>query len=113
MGKGADLARAASAIAEALQRYVEATERGQVHVFESSPGHLRAVVGSVKFRKMDVTERQKQIWKYLNENVDAKHLASLWGVHPLDDDEYHEEHSPQSSSSSAYTAVDEEEETED
>ncbi len=109
MGKGADLARAAHGIEKALIDFVGEDEREFVHVFESSPGHLRAVVGSDRFKNTNVTRRQEIIWNHLKEKVSAHDLRLLWGVHPLDRDEYYEEHSPGSSSSSAYPTVDDRE----
>ncbi|MFH0980963.1 MAG: hypothetical protein V2A79_05440 [Planctomycetota bacterium] len=107
MGKATDLVKAAEAIREALVAFVAAGEKDYVHVFESSPGHLRAVVGSDQFKNVGITERQERIWNHLKSKVAAEHLRFCWGIHPLDIEEYYEEHFPQSSSSSAYPVVEE------
>lgn len=98
VGKGADLAKAARNIERTLRDFVGEREVGMVHVFESSPGLLRAVVGSARFRNMGLTERQKVVWEYLKAHMDEADLQVCWGVHPMDPEEYNEEHLPTSSS---------------
>lgn len=105
MGKGADLVRAAGEIERALSVFVGEDEKEMVYVYQSSPGLLRAVVGSDKFRNVGASERQKMIWKHLKNNVSEADLHVCWGVYPMDPEEYYEEHSPRSSSSSAYPSV--------
>ncbi len=100
MGKTADLIKAADAIRQALSDFVAKDEKGHVHIFESYPGHLRAVVGSDRFKDMGVAERQNTIWKHMKDKVAAEALRFCWGIHPMDLEEYAEEF-PQSISSSA------------
>ncbi|MCK4659684.1 MAG: hypothetical protein KAV82_09215 [Phycisphaerae bacterium] len=107
MGKGADLVKAARAIQQALTEFVREGEKGNVHVFESLPGNLRAVVGSDQFKNMGITERQDMIWDYMEKTVAADHLRFCWGIHPMDLEEYYEEHFPQSPSPSSYPSVEE------
>lgn len=106
MGKAADLVQAAKSIEKALREFVHEDEREFVHVFESTPGFLRAVVGSNKFKTIGITERQNVIWRFLKEKVGAEHLQFCWGIHPMDVDEYYDQHVPYRSSSSSYPSLD-------
>lgn len=105
MGQKADLIAAAKAIREAIVGFVNAHEAQHVRIFESSPGHLRVIVGSDKFKSMGLTERQDLIWDYLRSKVGETHLEHCWGIHPLDATEYEEEFFPQSYASSSSMSV--------
>ncbi|MFQ5492081.1 MAG: hypothetical protein ACE5GE_15295 [Phycisphaerae bacterium] len=98
MVKKTDLVRAARAIRVSLDGFVGKGEVGQIRIFESSPGHIRVIVGSNRFKNKGIAERQDLIWDYLRSNVPDKHLALCLGVHPLDNAEYEAEFFPQSSS---------------
>lgn len=104
------LKKAAEELRAAICRFVEPDEQDQVQVVESSPGHLRVIVGSRKFTDVGIVERQNVVWEFLDNQVKAKqlqeeHLRLCWGVHPLDPEQYYAEHFPQDSSSSAYPGV--------
>jgi len=96
----ASIIEAADAIRDALRGFVQQGESDNIHVFESSPGCLRVILGSDLFKQKGLTERQKIIWEYLDEHVDRKLLAYCFGVHPLDVQTYKEQLFRQSSSRS-------------
>ena len=83
-----DLLTAKRAIEGALQKFVHHGAAAKVHVFETEWGHLRALVGSDGFKGVSLGERQKMIWEYLREHVPSECLVNLYGVHPMDLDEY-------------------------
>lgn len=77
--------------ADEIERALRALSPGQVcyvHVFESSPGSLRAIVAADAFKGVGIAERQERIWEHLHKNADAEHLHSLLGVHLYDLKEY-------------------------
>ncbi len=101
MAQRADLRKAAGDIRAALEKFVNAEERGNIHVFESSAGSLRVFIGSDKFKGVGLTDRQKRVWSHLDQHVDSVVLRSCSGVHPMDIDEYDrssfsEAHDPES-----------------
>ncbi len=82
-----DLAQAADVIDKKLQeRFSGASEK--VFVFDTEWGHLRALIGSDKFKGMGLGDRQNVVWDYLKESVPAEHLRFLYGIHPMDLAEY-------------------------
>ncbi len=105
MGKRTDLKKAAEVIEKAMRSFVGDQEHEQIHVVESSPGHLRVIVGSSRFKDVGIVERQDMVWEHLNGRVDKDSLRFCWGIHPMDLEEYYEEHFPQDTSSSAYPGV--------
>lgn len=92
---------AAEAIHEAFRRFVKQKETDYIQVFESSPGFLRAVIGSDRFKGIGLAERQEIVWEYLNQNVDRAFLAYCFDVQPLDVRTYKEHVFRQSSSRAA------------
>ena len=105
-----ELKSAARSLEIAMKRFVDEDECDQVHVVESSPGHLRIIVGSRQFSNVGIVERQELVWKFLDGQVESgqltkQHLQLCWGVHPLDTEQYLTEHFPRDTSSSAYPGV--------
>lgn len=105
-----DLKKAADELQAAIRRFVHDDEQDKVHVVESTPGHLRVIVGSRKFERVGVVERQNMIWEFLDEEVKGKRIQAeslrlCWGVHALDPEQYYAEHFPQDQSSSAYPGI--------
>lgn len=78
----------AEKLRKALEHFVFEDERDCVVVFESSVGNLRAVVGSRKFTGMGPVQRQKAIWDFLTGELPREDLIHLYGVHPLDPQEF-------------------------
>lgn len=104
------LKKAAEELEAAIHRFVDDDERDKVHVVESTPGHLRVIVGSRKFENVGVVERQNLVWAFLDEEVEGKRIQPetmrlCWGVHALDPEQYYAEHFPQDRSSSAYPGI--------
>jgi stress-induced morphogen len=87
MAQEPDLAVAAEEIENWLRRLADDNPDG-VLVFESSPGNLRAIIASDKFKGVSITKRQNDVWKYLRTNVSAAHLHPLFGVHIYDLEEF-------------------------
>lgn len=78
------------AFKQALERFVEESERGNIEVFESPPGILWANIGTEKFRNVPSTTRQEMIWEYLARELSKDVLHYCWGVHCMDTSEYRE-----------------------
>jgi len=78
----------AEKIKRALEKFVFDDEKQCVIVFESSVGNLRAVVGSRKFTDMGPVERQEAVWEFLTKELRREDLVQLYGVHPLDPQEF-------------------------
>jgi stress-induced morphogen len=78
----------AKRIRSTLERFVEEDERGQIQVYETAAGNLRAVIGSRKFKGCGPAMRQEIVWDFLRANGDAEDLVHLIGVDPKDPDEY-------------------------
>ncbi len=83
-----DLLTAAQAIEEALMEFVHHRASAKVYIFETDGGHLRALVGDDGFKGVSLDKRQDLVWNHLRKRVDLDHLAHLYGVHPMDLDEY-------------------------
>lgn len=83
-----DTVTAARLIEEALEAFPRSNATTKAHVFETEWGQLRALVGSDVFKGMPLAERQDVVWKHLRERVPAECLENLYGVHPMDLDEY-------------------------
>ncbi|UCC31940.1 MAG: hypothetical protein JSU86_06610 [Phycisphaerales bacterium] len=83
-----DLVAAAHAIDDALQMFVHHGAAAKVFVFETEWGHLRALVGSDEFKGVSLGDRQEMIWEHLRKHVRREYLVHLYGVHPMDLEEY-------------------------
>lgn len=83
MAQKPDLVAAAGEIEDGLRSLAD-EKQDEVLVFESSPGNLRAIIASDKFKGVSITKRQNDVWKYLRANVSAAHLHPLFGVHIYD-----------------------------
>jgi len=84
-----DVVTASREIEGALWEFVHpADATAKVAVFEDESGYLRALIGSGGFKGMDMGERIDRVWAYLRENVSTEHMRFLYGVHPMDLDEY-------------------------
>lgn len=82
-------------IEEALKSF--AGEGTYAHVFDSSPGYLRAIVVSVRFRKQEASTRQNELWQHLKDRLDPGELVPLVGVYPYTWEEYEREFEQSSS----------------
>ena len=82
-------------IEEALKSF--AGEGAYAHVFDSSPGYLRAIVVSVRFRGQEASTRQNEVWQHLNDRLDPAELVPLVGVYPYTWEEYEREFEQSSS----------------
>jgi stress-induced morphogen len=78
------------AFKQALESFVDESERGNTDVFQSPPGILWANVGTEKFRGVPSTRRQEMIWAYLGKELSEDVLHYCWGVHCMDTSEYRE-----------------------
>lgn len=83
-----DLLTARQKIKEYLKKRFETQGIEKVHVFETEYGHIRALVGNEEFRDLNPVERQELVWSLLRKNVEAEYLVFLYGVHPMDLEEY-------------------------
>lgn len=83
-----DILTAAQEIEKSLLEFVQNRSSDTVHVFESEWGHIRALVGSDAFKDVGAIERQELVWDWLRQHVAAEHLVFLYGVHPMDFEEY-------------------------
>ena len=88
MAVEASLEASAAAIETALKAMAPADQPCHVHLFESSPGNLRAIVATDEFKGVGVAERQNRLWAYLRKKVAANHLQALFGVHVYDLEEF-------------------------
>lgn len=88
MVKKTNIVEAAAVISDALKGFVGQGESGNVHVFESSAGNLRVIIGSDRFKGKGPAECQRMIWDYLEKNVPTEQLMYCSGVHPMDAAEY-------------------------
>jgi len=100
MAEKANLNKAARAIRLALKAFVAKDERDNVQFFESSPGSLRFIVGSDRFKGVGPVDRQDMVWDHLKKHVEDDSLSFCSGVHAYDLDEYEEAFFPQDMSSS-------------
>ena len=82
------LSDAVEAVDLALQGLQDAS--GRVRVVVTNLDHIHAFVGSGRFKKLGPGERQQEVWDFLTENVDARHLSHLYRVEPMDVDEFSE-----------------------
>ena len=83
-----DLLTARQKIKEYLKKRFEKQGLEKVYVFETEYGHIRALIGNEEFRDLNPVERQELVWDLLRENVEPQYLVFLYGVHPMDIDEY-------------------------
>lgn len=90
MGKTSDMIAAAKLLKAALESFVDPSERMNILVFQSSPGNLRAFVGTNKFKGKGPAQRQNEIWTFLKNKVASDQLQHCIGVHTLDAGEYEE-----------------------
>lgn len=90
MGERADVIEAATAIRRAIEAFVKSEEVRNIQVFESSPGHLRVILGSDYFKGKGPADCQNIIWDYLKKEVPPDQLVYCFGVHPMDVKEYEE-----------------------
>ncbi len=88
MVKKTTIVEAASKISDALEGFLGKGESGNIHVFESSAGNLRVIIGSDRFKGKGPAECQRIIWEYLDANVPPEQLVYCSGVHPMDAAEY-------------------------
>ncbi|UCE60982.1 MAG: hypothetical protein JSU63_04365 [Phycisphaerales bacterium] len=100
MGEKAALIQAAEAIKNAIEAFVHPEEAKNIRVFESSPGHLRVIVGSDRFKGKGPAECQNIIWDHLTDKVPPDQLVYCFGVHPMDVEEYEEEFASQTTGES-------------
>lgn len=101
MVKKASIVEAARAISDALKGFVGEGESDNIHVFESSAGSLRVMIGSDLFKGKGPIECQRIIWEYLDANVPPEQLVYCSAVHPMDAAEYAAEMFGKASSASA------------
>lgn len=83
-----DLLTARQKISEYLKERFEKQSFEKVYVYETEHGHIRALIGNEEFRDLNPVERQELVWDLLRKNVEAEYLVFLYGVHPMDIDEY-------------------------
>ena len=88
MAQKNDLRVAAEEIERALRALVHDRASARVYVFETEWGNLRALLGDGSFSGMSPGRRQEVVWDYLREHVSEESLKHLYGVHPMDLDEY-------------------------
>lgn len=88
MALEAGLVAASKISKDALQAFVRPGESENVAVFESSSGHLRAVVGSDRFKGKGLAERQDLVWEFLRNNVADQYLRMCFGVQAMDSAEF-------------------------
>ena len=100
MGEKAALIEAAKAIGKVLKGFVLDNESRNIHYFESSPGHVRFLVGSDRFKGVGPAERQDMIWEHLERRVPPDQLSFCLGVHTMDVAEFTEATFPEASSGS-------------
>lgn len=86
-----DLIAAMSEIDRVLGGFAGNGERPRVLVYETPYGHIKAVVGSDRFKGKTLGPRQELIWQELTRStLERRHLGLLYGVRTLDTEEYDE-----------------------
>ncbi len=80
------LTDAADAVDSALQELPDA--KNCVRVIATELGHLHAFVGSSRFKSLGPGKRQAEVWEHLSKKVQPQHLAFLFRVEPMDEDEF-------------------------
>lgn len=89
MATSDDLNTAMSEISRVLGEFAGNGEQPRVLVYETPYGHIRAVVGSDKFKGKTIGPRQELVWEELTRSgLDRRHLGLLYGVRTLDIEEY-------------------------
>ncbi|NOT00049.1 MAG: hypothetical protein HOP29_05430 [Phycisphaerales bacterium] len=90
MAQKTNLVVAAGKIKAAIEEFVAPAEKVNIRIFASSPGLLRAFVGSDKFKGLSPMARQRAIWKYLDGRLNWDYRRFCAAVHALDVKEFQE-----------------------
>jgi len=88
VAKQHSLERSAKAIQDCLIGLVKNGSAARVGVSTNQWGHLDVVIGTDKYKELDVIKRDDIVWDHMKKNLDPADLANIGDVRVLSLDEY-------------------------